>query len=298
MATTTMNHRRRSPHSHPLNLATANLQKGATFHSPTSTASPASPSDRFIIPRLSRSYSSPDDVIDAHRRRAAILLSRLDKDLLGMVTESTAPTESSDSESSDSESDTDDVLPVPHCFLGLEKTITMNPTQGSSPRRRYRLPQTTKTNHSHGSDSGLGSSLASTKQQQQTSQSPAVATKLVSVVVSTDQGAGLGQHAVNRIHEHILKPLNAKPSLKPFEQIIMAVPRCIRERQIVCLRDLEKTLWFKAQVSSCPFTLSIEPCVMLIIRPIGQNQVCQSLSQLLHNCTWLHPSLSGAPQRA
>jgi hypothetical protein len=55
--------------------------------------------------------------------------------------------------------------------------------------------------------------------------------------------------ASNRIHEHILKPLLAKPSLKDFHPIVRDCPRRIHEKEIVCLRDLEKTLVFMAPVS-------------------------------------------------
>jgi hypothetical protein len=55
--------------------------------------------------------------------------------------------------------------------------------------------------------------------------------------------------ASNRIHEHILKPLMAKQSLKDFHPIVRDCPRRIYEKEIVCLRDLEKTLFFMALVS-------------------------------------------------
>jgi hypothetical protein len=59
----------------------------------------------------------------------------------------------------------------------------------------------------------------------------------------------LSARASNRITEHILKPLLAKPSLKDFHPIVKDCPRRIHGKEIVCLRDLEKTLIFMAPVS-------------------------------------------------
>jgi len=59
----------------------------------------------------------------------------------------------------------------------------------------------------------------------------------------------LSTRANNRIHEHILKPLLAKKSLKDFHDIVEACPSRIHKKEIVCLRDLEKTLMFMAPVS-------------------------------------------------
>jgi hypothetical protein len=59
----------------------------------------------------------------------------------------------------------------------------------------------------------------------------------------------LGERASNRIHEHILKLLLAKQFLKDFHPIVRDCSRRINEKEIVCLRDLEKTLVFMAPVS-------------------------------------------------
>ena len=59
----------------------------------------------------------------------------------------------------------------------------------------------------------------------------------------------LSARASNRIHEHILKPLLGKASLEAFHPIVKDCPRRIHGKEIVCLRDLEKTLFFMANVS-------------------------------------------------
>jgi len=59
----------------------------------------------------------------------------------------------------------------------------------------------------------------------------------------------LSERATHRIHEFILKPLLAKDSLKDFHPLVADCPRRINEKEIVCLRDLEKTLMFMAPVS-------------------------------------------------
>jgi hypothetical protein len=64
----------------------------------------------------------------------------------------------------------------------------------------------------------------------------------------------LSAQASNKIHEYILKPLLAKPFLKDFHPIVKDCPRRIHSKEIVCLRDLEKTLMLMAPVSykNCP----------------------------------------------
>jgi uncharacterized Zn-finger protein len=59
----------------------------------------------------------------------------------------------------------------------------------------------------------------------------------------------LGARASNRISEHIIKPLLTNPSLKDFYPIVKDCPRRIHRKEIICLRDLEKTLIFMAPVS-------------------------------------------------
>lgn len=52
--------------------------------------------------------------------------------------------------------------------------------------------------------------------------------------------------ACKQIERYILAPLLKDPKFKPFHALVESVPKRIVKKQIVCLRDLEKTLlWLK-----------------------------------------------------
>lgn len=118
--------------------------------------------------------------------------------------------------------------------------------------RRVLRPRNRRSSRHHEADSGLGTSVASTNQKRKetkTSGSGAAAITR-SVTASRSQNVQrLSERAMNRITEHILKPLLDDRSLKDFRSIVLDCPRRIQEEQIVCLRDLEKTLIFMAPVS-------------------------------------------------
>ncbi|KAI0136508.1 hypothetical protein BJ170DRAFT_572604 [Xylariales sp. AK1849] len=229
------------------------LRKGATFHSPTTP--PSSPPS-FKVPSLPRrSQTSLDDVVDANRRRAALTIGNVDSILTGIK-----------SETSPSPDLNDNSLPVPIGFLDH----IINGTMSSEPmdmdvdsERRVLRPRHRRSSrhdesgrrlgHSDGvnrdSDSGLGTSIASKPPTKNPNGVAAAITRSVTMSTKAENVQRLSPRAVNRIHEHTLKPLLAKPSLKEFRPIILDCPRRIQENQIVCLRDLEKTLIFMAPVS-------------------------------------------------
>lgn len=217
------------------------LRKGATFHSPTSAPG------AFTPPTLGRSQSNFDDVVDSHRRRMELLVESFENTLNLDATASAAPFPLRD----ESHPAPRGLLPPP--LVDPAAAAASNPATGrpiASPRHRRRL------SHYHGSDSGLGTSLASTNEKQSAiSASKTLAkTSAITRSAATSSSAmvnlpGLSQRAIGRIHDRILQPLRAKPSLKDFESIVLDVPRRIREKEIVCLRDLEKTLVFMAPVS-------------------------------------------------
>lgn len=60
---------------------------------------------------------------------------------------------------------------------------------------------------------------------------------------------GLSSKATKTFQQFILQPLLGKSSLKDFHPLVADCPRRIKEKEIVCLRDLEKTLMFMAPVS-------------------------------------------------
>ena len=244
------------------------LRKGATFHNP-----PSPVSDHFIVPCLPRrSQTSLEDVVEAHKRRVALTLGDIDRGLSAVDLGAPHPT---------TQSFRDDSLPVPQGFLNhtvdtnrrRETRSTMSPIASQAdfsiggrslrPRRHSRRQST-----HHASDSGLGSSIMSASSEKRgvaaaggltslTDEQGAKSTVSASAITrsaaphrsSPDTQPRLSERATNRIHEFILKPLLATPSLKDFHPIVADCPRRINEKEIVCLRDLEKTLMFMAPVS-------------------------------------------------
>lgn len=59
----------------------------------------------------------------------------------------------------------------------------------------------------------------------------------------------LSDFAVEQIHKFIIKPILREPSLADFHPLLRDVPRRIGDKEIINLRDLEKTLIFLAPVS-------------------------------------------------
>ena len=51
----------------------------------------------------------------------------------------------------------------------------------------------------------------------------------------------------------MLLPILKEPKLKPFHPLVKSIPARIVNKQIVCLRDLEKTLLWLAPVSQLSF---------------------------------------------
>ncbi|RFU33601.1 hypothetical protein B7463_g2742, partial [Scytalidium lignicola] len=248
------------------------LRKGATFHSPSS--SPDTKTEQyFTVPTLPRrSQSSLEDVVDAHRRRVALTLGDIDRSLASL-----------DDCSSTRRSFPDDADPVPQGVLNhtldtpatrsygaiMDGVLTQEPAELSIGRHSLRPRHNNRrASRHHASDSGLGSSIKSELNSEGNaagafhdergaksivSASASAITRSAAAHSSTMQELKpLSSRATNRIHEHILKPLLAKPSLKDFHSIVKDCPRRILNKEIVCLRDLEKTLIFMAPVSDFP----------------------------------------------
>lgn len=142
-------------------------------------------------------------------------------------------------------------IPIPRGLLDLP---VVDPAMAKEAERRVLRPRSVRRSHHHASDSGLGTSVASTQDKSATNKNPKTRIARSAITHSPSPSTmeklpSLGPKAVNRIHEHILRPLRAKPSLKDFEPIILDIPRRIQSKEIICLRDLEKTLIFMAPVS-------------------------------------------------
>ncbi|KAL2757126.1 hypothetical protein ACRALDRAFT_2102481 [Sodiomyces alcalophilus JCM 7366] len=232
------------------------LRKGATFHSPPTT----SPPDAFVPPALDRSQSNLDNVVDAHRRRMAFIVDSFDNNL-----------NLDDTAHSVRVSVRGEDYTAPQ---GLLRPPAVDPAAAAASKqeigRRIVHPRHRRSSRHHDSDSGLGTSLASTNEKQSaisTSKTLAKASAITRSAAATsamESLPGLGHRAISRIHDRILQPLLAKPSLKDFESIVLDVPRRIREKEIVCLRDLEKTLVFMAPERAKTANLYLDFCLTSI----------------------------------
>jgi len=105
-------------------------------------------------------------------------------------------------------------------------------------------------------DSVLGSSRGSTHLSVNTRRTHSAITRSISSTASSGIGNQqfLSDHATKQIQKHIITPILREKSLKDFHPLIHGIPRRIRQKEITCLRDLEKTLIFLAPVSA-PFDL-------------------------------------------
>lgn len=227
------------------------LRKGATFHSPTSpSSSPSQDTTGFRPPRLpKRSQTNLDDVVDASRRRAALTLGNFEQ-----IYNSPSPESSS---SLPTKSFRDNSLPIPRGILNhnIDSSI-MSKATGFD--RRILRPRPRRSAQHHDSDSGLGTSIATTPEQRTKPSSSQKEKAPVKASAITRSGADsssaknlppLSAKATNRIYEHTLKPLLAKRAFKDFHALLLEVPNKIQEKKIICLRDVEKTLLFAAPVS-------------------------------------------------
>ncbi|KAL2178679.1 uncharacterized protein P884DRAFT_120270 [Thermothelomyces heterothallicus CBS 202.75] len=236
------------------------LKKGATFHSPTSPLE--SPEPVFTPPSLPRrSHTSLDDVIDAHRRRVALTLGDIDKTLTGLVKDDSTATPVR-------KILRDDTLPLPQGVLNHTLDSVMG--KGQPAERRVLRPRTRRPSRFHESDSGLGTSVASTKEKEDAgkkekqSRTTAVTRSAAARSASAATPAGLSPRATSRICEHTLKPLLANASFKDFHPLLLECPRKMQEKQIVCLRDLEKTLLLVAPERTKVAELYLDFCLTTI----------------------------------
>ncbi|KAM7210252.1 zinc finger transcription factor ace1 [Rhypophila decipiens] len=226
------------------------LRKGATFHSPTTP--PASPEIEFRPPPLPRrSQTNLDDVIDSHRRRVALALDDIDRCLT--VKEPASPTSP--------KTFRDNSLPIPRGVLNhtLDSSI-----MGKEPEveRRVLRPRTRRTSRHHESDSGLGTSIVSSIEK--TVKTSAVTRSAAARATTITSPKTLSTRSTNRILEHTLKPLLAKPAFKDFHPLVLECPKKIQEREIVCLRDVEKTLLLLAPERTEAAELYLDFCLTTI----------------------------------
>lgn len=257
------------------------LKKSATFHSPKS---PASDDDPILnIPLLSRrSPTCPKDLENAvangeHRMQR----------LLGVVDRSLSGLESFSSDSQETLRQED--LPVPRFMLdshvdGPDHMDVDKPLDQPS----FSKPQQQQAHHHHTSDSGLGSSVSSAEEpfsgdhagMRERYYPASAATKtyiraadkvsggnnsLPSTTTGVRSGINgyapfvvdartktqhaLSEYACEQIQRYIIIPITKEPTLKAFHQLVKSIPYRVGQKQITCLRDLEKVILWLAPVS-------------------------------------------------
>lgn len=217
------------------------LKKGATFHH-----SPTSPSESlaFRVPPLPRrAKTNLDDVVEARLRRVALTLDTIDRSL-----NTASPSSSSSINKTLDKSEPFALGLLDH---DLEDSTMVEIKQ--EPSERVLRPRHSRgASRHHASDSGLGTSIASTREKLDASKDGKAAlavTRSAASSTEVEKLPGLSAKAIDHIHKRILKPLLAKESLKDFRPVVHDCPRRMEEKEILCLRDLEKTLLLTAPVS-------------------------------------------------
>ncbi|PQE04064.1 Zinc finger transcription factor ace1 protein [Rutstroemia sp. NJR-2017a BVV2] len=239
-----------------VNTAMVALRKGATFHSPTSPS--VEESQPFQPPTLVRRSASNLEyvTVDAYKRRAAESLVDIDRTLAAV--ELTSP---SSRQSFRDESDplpkgviasaVDNPATAPYPGTIMEGPMTMEPSSRRSLRSRRRPNRY--------ADSGLGTSIGSSSEKKEANEeeeskpvktASAITRSAAASSTTVENLPRLSARASNRITEHILRPLLSKSSLREFRPLVKDIPNRIHKKEIVCLRDLEKTLIFRAPVSN------------------------------------------------
>jgi len=260
-------HPRRTPASPSVDdlsesLRSVSLRKGTTFHSPnTKDSELINPffKDTNIPSLPSRSVTCPkaleDLLLGAGERRAADLLKRVDDAIAKRTELSSILSEP-------------EVLPIPR-FVVEQAAVS----QGLSTIQEQDDDQST-TAHQR-ADSGIGSSISeSTSEKLHNLRSGTYSPRILKSLnntLSTASGTstltsavtrsfaahdtnaglhGLSEFAQQQVQKFIVKPILDEPALKDFHPLIQEVPARIGSKDIITLRDLEKTLIFLAPVSS------------------------------------------------
>ncbi|KAF7876954.1 uncharacterized protein EAF02_008174 [Botrytis sinoallii] len=247
-----------------VNTTMASLRKGATFHSPSSPTNEVD--GAFNLSALERSLSNLEDfAVESHQRRAADVIESFELTAAGNQSSSTSRRRFRD------ESD-----PVPRGVVNVENPSTKSyntelmdgvmPSEQSSVRRSTRPRRTTPRY----ADSGLGSSIGSSSSDKKVttddnvskSTKPSTITRSAAAPSTTIKSLPrLSARTTARIQEHILKPLLAKESFKDLHPLLQDCPRRIHQKEIVSLRDLEKTLIFTAPKYTKSASLYLDFCL-------------------------------------
>ncbi|KAJ6178553.1 hypothetical protein N7519_009014 [Penicillium mononematosum] len=236
------------------------LKKGETFHTPTSP--PSSDRDPVLNFRSlpHRSPTSLEAIAVAEERMTSIL---------GRLT--LEPTQDQSSEVAGGESPLDSGL-----ARNNSKSMPDSPRSSKEDGRSIPIPldeKKARQQHSHESDSGLGTSVSSEEGLADSKNKvndgihdnqSAITSSISAFDTGSSPKRQLGPAACKQIERFVLVPILKEPRLKPFHQLVRSVPQRIINKQIVCLRDLEKTLLWLAPNSAtsrnsylnfCEFTI-------------------------------------------
>jgi hypothetical protein len=248
-------HPRRSPQKAPLAL-----KKGSTFNGRRVLASDIANPFELAHHSPRRSPTSLGDLVarDEQPDRQALVADFL-KDM-DNVMEGRAPT-------NPHALTEDQVLAVPHILVN--HAVVPNYVHAAAKK---------DDEHHHYSDSGLGTSVASTRQgTQQSAPGPSFSnpskedqasdsTRNTAASIITGQsaitrsfssdsynsqytGPKLTKDGLHHIQDKILKPILQQSSLKEFHPLVQSIPQQVDRRFISNLRDLEKTFLYSAPVS-------------------------------------------------
>lgn len=276
-----------SHHARPQNLK---LIKGATFHGPTT--SPTEECDPILyIPCLPRraptSSNALEEVLAAGQRRVADILGKVDQKFGG---DERLPLPDSASTQDKSQFASND-FPIPRGLLDCSPANTDTMDIDTAPNRpcfdeKNRLAPLVNKIRPLLSDSGVGSSVSELSLNKRVAQgnlfinpcnlaisrSNALTSTIVSRLTlrNSERGAvnrsvacttsdsvspkvHLSPAASKQIERCILVPILRKPEFKSFHVLARSVPQRVKQNNITCLRDLEKTLLLLAPVSDdCP----------------------------------------------
>lgn len=211
--------------------------------------------------------------------------------LLGVVDRSLSGLESFSSDSQETLRQEDLPVPRFMLDSHVDRPDYMDVDEPSD-QTSFPKPQQRTAHHHHTSDSGLGSSVTSAEESlsgdhagMREHYDPASATttkahvqtadklsKENSALPSTNTGVrsgingyapsgvdacvrtrhALSEYACEQIQRYIIVPITKEPTLKPFHQLVKSIPYRVGQKQITCLRDLEKVILWLAPVSgSC-----------------------------------------------
>ncbi|CAI7574458.1 unnamed protein product [Penicillium glandicola] len=235
------------------------LKKGETFNTPTSP--PSSDRDPVLnIRSLPHRSATSLEAIAAAEERMTSILGRLTLE----------PTENESSQVAGDDSLESAVVP------SNSESMSYSPRSLNEEGRSIPIPLDEKKirqQHSHESDSGLGTSISSeeglTNSQNKVNDGihdnqSAITSSISAFDTGSSPKRQLGPAACKQIERFVLVPILKEPRLKPFHPLVRSVPQRIINKQIVCLRDLEKTLLWLAPNSAtsrdsylnfCEFTI-------------------------------------------